>query len=138
MVERLFEIVEKIRKPLLLEVKIGYTNRAASGGLDRYIQLWVEKGRESGPTPSGRVALKELIETFADYRSLSRREREKRIKKALLIVAGLEKEIKARSLNLRRQVVSALRKIGQAGSGNRYSIWRGWDLNGPRFYPAWA
>ena len=94
MAERLLEVVEKIRKPLSLEVKIGYTNWAASGGLDRYIQLWGERGRESCSARSRRAAFKELIETFAAYRSLSRGEREKRIKKALRIVAELEKEAK--------------------------------------------
>ena len=95
MAERLLEIAEKIRKPLLLEVKIGYTNRAAAGGLDRYIQLWVKKGRESCPTRSRRAAFKELMETFANYRFQSREERERRIKKALRIVAELEREAKS-------------------------------------------
>ena len=92
MADALLEIVEKIRKPLLLEIKIGYTNRAAFSGLDRYIQLWVEKGKESGFASSGGVALRELLNTFVAYRSLSRGEREKRIKEALRIVGELEKE----------------------------------------------
>ncbi|NOX97917.1 MAG: ATP-dependent DNA helicase RecG, partial [Nitrospirae bacterium] len=92
MANNLLEIVEKIRKPLALEQKTGYPDRAAAGGLDRYVQLWVKKGRESCSTRSGRAALKELNDTLAGYRFLPGGEREKRVKKALRIVAGLEKE----------------------------------------------
>lgn len=110
MAERLLEIVEKIRKPLSLEVKLGYTNRAAAGGLNRYIQLWVKKGRESCPTRSGKVAFKELSDAFTDYRFQSREEREKRIKRALRIVAELEKEARGERRKLEDEV-SARRQV---------------------------
>ncbi len=61
------DIVERLEKPLLLEVKHGYSNRSATNGMSAYAGEWAQKGEHAGHTPQIRERFAALRRRLAGY-----------------------------------------------------------------------
>ncbi|MCD5391037.1 ATP-dependent DNA helicase RecG [candidate division NPL-UPA2 bacterium] len=103
-----------------MEAKIGYTNRAASGGLDRYVKHWAGKGREICRDSALRSAFVRLGQTFTNYSSKSKAERGKRVKRALDLVGAVKEG--ARAMGEEARASEDTRGIGDA-TGERLPDW---------------
>lgn len=85
-------ILETIKKPIQLEIKTGYQDKSAFGGLENYIAIWTKKAQEiSLPTVQQKL-VQRLSDVFAGYSQLSSLERMIRIQDALNIIKQIEGE----------------------------------------------
>jgi ATP-dependent DNA helicase RecG len=69
------ELTERLRKILLLERRLGFSNRAVVGGLDKFLQKWAREASQTTQHPMVRSALKRLETTSPDYAAKPAEER---------------------------------------------------------------
>jgi ATP-dependent DNA helicase RecG len=80
------EILERLEKPLRLETRQGFQDRAASGGLEAYVLSWQEKAVQEGFKHFGRI-----VPLFKDYSRLNPDQRQKIVNQALDILKATPK-----------------------------------------------
>lgn len=88
-------LLEKIKKPLKLEIKKDYQNTAVSNGLDKYVMFWAEKGIVSSKDKQTKTLFLKLYELFRNYATESSFLRKEKVTLGLKIIEQIAgREIK--------------------------------------------
>ena len=77
------ELTERLRKILLLERQLGFSNRAVVGGLDKFLQKWAREASATTQHPMVRSALKRLEISSPDYAAKPAEERRTWVERVL-------------------------------------------------------
>jgi len=84
--DALKDIVEKLRKPLALEMKMGCRNNAVIGGVPQYVQQWADKAAALCDEDGQRERFRQLPQFFSDYLALDFAARRQRVNAALKLL----------------------------------------------------
>jgi len=85
------EALINLKKPLILEKKLGYTDRAVTKGLSAYMKLWEEKSLKELPRKDFANKIKPINNLLKGYSKEERTSRIKKLEIALRLIGQIEK-----------------------------------------------
>jgi ATP-dependent DNA helicase RecG len=74
---------EKLKKVLLLEEGMAYTDRAVIGGLGKFVSLWSQEARQKGADPATLLLVDETAALLASYSQEGKAKRQEMIQEVL-------------------------------------------------------
>ena len=86
---KLEEVLDRIEKPLRLEIKLGFRDRAAVGGIERYVSEWVEKALKLDLEDQTRGMLEGLRSSVEGYSGLDANRRKAHIDRAIELIGRI-------------------------------------------------
>jgi ATP-dependent DNA helicase RecG len=89
----LADILDKLRRPLAVENRMGCTNLSVIGGLDRYMQNWARRGQEVAEQEEIRAQMAQLQDLFADYARNDPRLRQRKLRFAKRLLDQLAEDV---------------------------------------------
>ena len=84
------QALDNLKKPLILEKKLDYSDKAVIRGLSAYLKIWLEKSQKELPCQDFSNKIKPISDILKGYSQENRAERIKKLERAFKLMRQLE------------------------------------------------